>query len=554
MNNDIRLIQMNNYVRPQVIESQSQKWVLNGKKHSFFDYIIDRYNGSPTNAAIIDSYRDLIYGQGLTNKNGNIEDWLIFRKMIQPEEVRKIITDYVVFGEAMIQVIPANNSSKPPTLYHIPVNKMAPNKVNNDNEIEYYWYSENWSKINQPEYKPERINVISNNSKNGEMCFPIKPYRPGKKYYADPEYLGGIGYAELEEEIQNYYLSHVKNGLSFGYIINIPNGSSYTEEEKDEIERKIKQKLSGSSNAGKFVINFNGGNADISVEVIQISEAHNQWEYLTGEARQQLMTSHRVTSPMLFGIKDNTGLGNNADELDTAERQLMKRVIRPKQRYIINALEYIANIYDVNVDLEFKPLTEEINNKLEQGDISVKMKGLHPVHELIALGEDMSEYDLVASYPVDYNNIIQLATTGTAFPNAKSEMDTDDVKVRYRYGGDPNPEREFCREMMRFNKVYRREDIEKMGTKTVNPGFGMHPNPNAPYSIWLYKGGGLLSGAYPNGTCKHFWLEEVYVKKGVNVDVKSPTAEMISRATARSRGLKLPDEVNPKVFVAPHDM
>jgi hypothetical protein len=32
----------------------------------------------------------------------------------------------------------------------------------------------------------------------------------------------------------------------------------------------------------------------------------------------QKMISHRVTSPILFGIKDNTGLGNNANEMESA--------------------------------------------------------------------------------------------------------------------------------------------------------------------------------------------------------------------------------------------
>ena len=62
---------------------------------------------------------------------------------------------------------------------------------------------------------------------------------------------------------------------------------------------------------------------------------------------------------MLFGIKDSTGLGNNADELDTAEAQLMKRVIAPKQRFILEALDDILNAYNINLNLYFIPLTEQ---------------------------------------------------------------------------------------------------------------------------------------------------------------------------------------------------
>ena len=89
-------------------------------------------------------------------------------------------------------------------------------------------------------------------------------------------------------------------------------------------------------------MSFNGRDAEITIVPFPVNDnIHKQWEFLTGEARQQLMTAHRVTSPMLFGIKDATGFGNNAEEMDTAEAQLMKRVIKPKQEFILNALEEI---------------------------------------------------------------------------------------------------------------------------------------------------------------------------------------------------------------------
>jgi hypothetical protein len=78
--------------------------------------------------------------------------------------------------------------------------------------------------------------------------------------------------------------------------------------------------------------------------------------------------------------------------------------------------------------------------------------------------------------------------------------------------------------MMKANKIYRREDIEAMGSVVVNPGFGMHPNPDNPYSIWLYKGGGLLSANHPGGTCKHYWEKLIFRKKDIKVDTKSPIA------------------------------
>jgi hypothetical protein len=189
------------------------------------------------------------------------------------------------------------------------------------------------------------------------------------------------------------------------------------------------------------------------------------------------------------------------------------------------------------------------------------------------LGEniDLNEWELISSEAVDYEKEAELdaeldrmngvstqlmrvaldkVSTGTARPNAKSYQDGALFKSRYRYSGNPSPERAFCKAMMKANKVYRKEDIEMMSQRNVNPGFGMHPNPNQPYDIFLWKGGGLQSEAFPFGTCKHFWIRETYRKRA---DVNNPLAETITPSQARKAGEILPTN-NPKAYIAPHDM
>jgi hypothetical protein len=192
------------------------------------------------------------------------------------------------------------------------------------------------------------------------------------------------------------------------------------------------------------------------------------------------------------------------------------------------------------------------------------------------LGEDidLNEWELISAEPVDYdkeeerdaelerlnsttvklmNVALADVKTGTARPNARSSQDGVLFKSRYRYSGNPNPEREFCKAMMSANKLYRREDIEMMSQRNVNPGFGMRPNPNKPYDIFLWKGGGLLSEAFPFGTCKHFWVRETY---RLRADVNNPLAEIITPAKARKEGEILPalKPSESKAYIAPHDM
>lgn len=556
---DIRLIKMANYVLPVIKEEASKDWVLNGRNNSFYKYLIERRNGSVTNGTLIDSYCNLIYGNGLVS-NGDSATRMKVKQVLKPTEVRKIIADFYLFGQASCQVIKTKGGDLS-SIQHLPKEKVAPNKADDDGDILSYWVSDDWSNVRK--FVPVEYPAFGTTNAPLEI-YDIKPYQSGNFYFSNPTYIAGLPYTEMEEQIGQYSISHIKNGLSFGYIINVPNGATLSNEEKDILEANIKNNLVGSTNAGKFIIAFNGVDSEVTVIPIQVNDAHKQWEFLTNESRQQIMTAHKVTSPMLFGIKDNTGLGNNANELDEAEAQLLKRVIKPLQGYLIEAFEEILAKYGIYVNLKFRPLTEVVDDAVANAVVSTKMehdceKKKSLLDEFIELGEtiDMDVWDLYYENEVDYeeeerlSKITKLASTGTAFPNAKSEQDGEDYIVRYKYVGDPKPEREFCRKMMAAEKVYRKEDIIAMEDKPVNAGFGL--NGTDTYSIWLWKGGGLMSENFPNGTCKHKWNRVIYLKKGVKVDVNSPLATIIGTNEARRRGINPPIN-DPRVAIAPHDM
>lgn len=541
--NDIKLIQLSNYVRPKIEENKSKNWVLNGKNNEFYEYIIDRNNGSVTNSAINKSYVDLTYGKGIYASDASMyaNQWAAFLSLMKPSELKKIISDFQLFGSASMQIVKQKNREKVAGIYHIPINLLAPELENEDGEIEGYWYSKDWNKLsqNQPVHYP-----VFGTTKEEIEIYVIKPYSAGCKYFANPDYMAGLPYAEMEEEIANFCINSIRKGLSAGYIINVPDGQTLTPEEKDEFEKKIKQKLTGSPNALSFVLSFNSKEADITIIPFPVNDQqHKQWDFLTNESRQQLMTAHRVVSPMLFGIKDNTGFGNNAEELDTAEAQLVKRVIAPKQQYIIDALKEIVAVNDINLDLYFRPLTEVSSAVNMHSHDEKKNLDTTVADELIALGEDSlgEEWELIETKVVeDYESDIHFTSTGTAFPNAKSEVDGKLFKSRFRYiGRISGNSREFCRKMINANKIYRLEDIQRMSNTVVNEGWG--PNGSNTYDIFLYKGG---------GSCKHAWQRETYRLK---TDINSPLAEQITPSEARKEGEILP-KFDKRAYTKPEDM
>ncbi len=575
MANNINFVQLSSYTSPTITENARSGWVEYGEDNNYFQYLIDRYNGSPTNNAVVSGIIDMIFGKGIdaTDSAQNPEGYLQLRKLIKDSELKKVINDYYLLGNGAFQVIYNRDKSKIVEVYHMPVECLRSEKCNAEGDVEGYYYAYDWGAVRSKK-GVERIPAFGYGeaSEKVEILY-FRPYRSGSYYYSPVDYQGALPYAELEGEVANYHINNIKNGLAPSMIVNFNNGVP-PEEERDIIESQIKQKWSGSSNSGKFILAFNDdSNSAASIEPVQLSDAHNQYEFLSRESQQKVLVGHRITSPMLFGVKDQTGLGNNADEIKTAFQLFDNSVIQPKQDQVIAALDQILGFNNIALNLYFKTLTpieftdlenakttevieEETGVKMSKCSMDMPEEYDTMVDDLIALGEDVDEdqWELVDERDVDYDqedaldSTLKFASTGTARPNANSEQDGENVEgtqflVRYRYDGSKSPQREFCRKMMTANKVYRKEDIMTMDNQAVNAGFGV--NGASTYSIWLYKGG---------ARCKHKWVRRTYMSKGgVRPDVKSPNAETISTTKARQKGFR-PEANDSKVAVTPSNM
>jgi len=600
----IGVINLATYTSPKIVEVKNQDWVSYGEDNNYFGYLQDRINGSPTNNAIVNGISQMIFGKGLdaSDKALKPEDYAQAMLLFDNDTTERLCYDLKAMGQCAIQVVYSIDKSRIVECNHFPVETLRSGKCNEDGEVEVFFYSDDWTTISRAN-KPTEIPAFGFGN-GGEEILYIKPYKTGFYYYSPVDFQGCLQYCEIEEEVSNYHLNNILQGMSPSMLINFNNGTP-TEDEQRDIERNIQNKFSGTSNAGRFILSFNdSNNYGATIDPVQLSDAHNQYQFLADETMRKIMVGHRIISPMLLGIKDQTGFGNNADELLTASILMENTVIRPFQNLLIKYFNEILAVNNISLNLYFKTLqpldanneltvTEKSNsiidginslsplvaNKVLESMTADEIRSLvglkatvpqnepvEPTTDLSQYGEDidLNEYELVSSEPVDYDNEASLdeqmnklnatylasASTGTARTKSPSEQDSPLYITRYRYGGNPNPEREFCQKMMKANKLYRKEDIAEMSQRTVNPGFGMSPNPDEPYDIFLWKGGGKLSEEFPNGTCKHFWMREMYRKIGSG---KNTSAQPSSPADVRRAGEIAPTNDN-RVYKAPHDM
>lgn len=333
----------------------------------------------------------MIYGRGLesTDSEEKPEAYAQMRELFSKDCMKKVCYDYKMMGQSAVQIIYSKDHSRIVQVNHIPVETLRAEKAELG-KVQGYFYHPNWSDIRRDE-KPKRIPAFGT-SKEGLEILYIRPYKAGFYYYSPVDYQGGLQYAELEEEIANYHLNNIQNGLQPSMLINFNNGTP-SKEIRDEIERSIYEKFSGTSNAGKFILAFNDSKElSATIEPVVLNDAHQQYQFLSDESMKKVMVSHRIVSPMLVGIKDQTGLGNNAQELETASLLMDNTVIRPMQVTIIDELQKILEYNEIELDLYFMTLQPleftDLTNAMTDAEVE-KETGVKPSQ--VERQEDINE-------------------------------------------------------------------------------------------------------------------------------------------------------------------
>jgi hypothetical protein len=569
---NLHVLNLSSYTSPVVEETSRENWIdfLTEDGQQYFDFLIERYSNSTTNNAIINNVARLIYGRGLSALDASKKpnEYAQMMSLFNKEDVRKIVLDRKLFGQFALQVHYNEKHDKIIKAYHIPVNLLRAEKCDKDGNIIGYYYSDNWDDTKK--YAPIKYSAFGTSKDKVEILF-CKPYSVGMKYYSHVDYQGSLPYCLLEEEVADYLINEVQNGFSGTKVVNFNNGVP-TDEQQSIISSKVLSKLTGSRGQKVIVAFNNNAESKTTVDDIPLNDAPDHYTYLSEECLRKIMLGHNITSPLLFGVASSNGFSSNADELKNSSILFDNMVIRPFQEELLDAFDSILAFNGIALKLFFKTLQPlefmDLENTQTEEQVAEETgtELSAQTNPLIDLGEEPQEnWLLIDEKDVDYDTdeeenellskepkqsllskVVNLVSTGNALPNKKDKQDKiiDGIQflVRYKYVGKvvTGETREFCKEMINADKLYRKEDIVAMKTKAVNKGWG--PNGAATYDIFLYKGG---------GNCHHRWNKQVYaVLEGQ--DLTLPNMRQIAQAKAEKYGYKI---VNPKlVSTRPVDM
>jgi hypothetical protein len=405
------------------------------------------------------------------------------------------------------------------------------------------WYSRDWSDMRKKKNTPHFIPMFDEETKDAlpKQVIFVHTLKMGSEYYPKPDYIGSVNYIELTRQIGEYHVNNILNGFFPSLIASFNNGIPSLEEQH-LIKNQLQMSIQGAENAGKVLTFFNE-ERDRGVEftAFPINDADKQYQFLSEECTKQIMIAHRVTSPLLFGVRDGGGLGSNTDEMRTALFIFQRQVIEPFQRLIEDGISIICQASNVvatptiisNEILEVQPV------EAQQSAVKKKVKSKHQsiskiccsagndftdeegrifIDELKSKAEyiDIEEWELISEEDVldpenELNYTSQLFNKMPSMNDAnggdKSQWgDAGLYKLRYAYSQNLSVNsREFCVEMVGLSvagAVFRYEDIKRMSDKGVNGDFA--PTGQSTYDIFTYVGGAF---------CHHFFKRQIYMRK-----------------------------------------
>lgn len=332
--NQLVSVKLESYSAPEFKEVRGKDWIYWGEKNNYPDELIELYMHSTNHQAIVDGKTHYIAGEGWEGQ------WIKANPIESLREVTdKLVKDLMIFNGFCFEVI-YNQLGQIASIYHVPINKVRRNKSG-----ETFYFTATWN--NKPNENDDWTLFAPFDPKKpneGRQLVYYKSYTPkiGEfDLYPFPEYHGAIPYIMADKEIANFHLNNIKNNFLGSYIINAPDGQMSDDEKKD-FKRHVIDEFTGSDNASHFVLSFNKDPAfPTTVEPIPVSEIDKQYEFTEKAVEQKIFTAHKVTSPMLFGIKTEGQLGGRTEMADAYEI-FTNTYISAKQQQIEMVINSIA--------------------------------------------------------------------------------------------------------------------------------------------------------------------------------------------------------------------
>jgi hypothetical protein len=352
MNNNAIITEFASAEIPKFLEKKNQNIVYFGVDNIYPFELIDLYNDSSTHNAIVNGKVGYTVGNGLYSEDLEVKKWLSFANIDEDwtSLLKRISLDYELFNGYAIEVIKTGVGNQ---YHHI---DFANIRVGLDGGLQYSdeWITDKGLRNGKPKIQYlDRYNPKDQEQKRG-VIYHVD-YRPNLKYYPLPVYVGSLAEIKTDVQIGDYWLNEVKNGFVGGTLIQHNNGVPETQAEAKEFEETFQDKF-GKATGTKIVHLFAPSKENGSeISNLNGNDLHERYLEMSNRVKESIFIGHRVTNPILFGVKEAGQLGAR-NELDLAYEIFTNTYIAERQNTLLRTIKKLAFYEIQKSDIEIIPL------------------------------------------------------------------------------------------------------------------------------------------------------------------------------------------------------
>jgi len=333
MSNNLNIVKFANIETPtftnEITKFSHLDYVKFGLDNLFPNKILEFENKSTTHKACLNLKTISISGKGYDNTNLS-EGAKTFLESVDYETsnsslLEKIANSLAIFNGYCLEVI-FSKAGLIVEINFLPFQNVRASKPDKYGEVNQYFYNSDWLNYSNDYEVIQAFGTIPNDSKGN----PIKNYKRTKELlyisvynsqslvYPQPSYSSSLNWIACENEISKHHLSSAVNNFIPSSLITF--FGNYTDEQKEEYTKTFKKEYTGSENSAKIIVAF-PENSELApkIESLNTSNLVDIYMNSSDEAKNNIITSHNITSPALIGINsNNSSIFSNGEELMTA--------------------------------------------------------------------------------------------------------------------------------------------------------------------------------------------------------------------------------------------
>lgn len=441
---------------PEYKVVNGKDYVMYGENNRYPDYLLEMYQRSAKHNAIVNGKVNYITGKGFTYDATKVQGEQLAelnKLMDNPNPyddlndiLYKTALDFEIFNGFALEIV-WNLQGRISQIAH----KNFGN-IRRSPEGDKFWYADEWKEFGEPEglctYEP-----FNPEKRLGKQLYYYCSYAPSVRYYPVPEYLGALAYIETDARIANYHVNNLRNGFLGGFLFNFNNGVP-SDEEQREIKKQLLRQMKGDDGE-RIVVNFNDTqDTGLKIEPLNANDLDKQFNILNETIQTEIFVAHRVTSPMLFGVRTSGQLGGRSELIEAYE--LFKAVyVNDRVQKLERVFNYLFSFNGLAV-LEIEP-TDPITERLSENSLVQIMTknelrekaGLPPIEEVdpakeaqnfnhVEFRKEKQELELFQKFGVDSSSFVELKSRAMRygfelmeqeFASEYAELDAEILKL-----------------------------------------------------------------------------------------------------------------------------